>query len=80
MGQFNERLSLDFLAGQQDDDEIRIRGNSIDIYLPRSIPVGEVMKMRATAGLREIPNRGLEFIFMPESGPVHFADRDQQYL
>jgi hypothetical protein len=69
VGQFNERLSLDFLAGQQKDDEIRIRGNSVDIFLPKSIRMGEVMKMRATAGLREIPNRGLEFIFMPEFGP-----------
>ena len=67
--QFNHRYQLDLLAGQQDDDVIRIRGNSIDIYLPKTVTVGEGMKMRATAGLREIPNRGLEFIFMPESGP-----------
>ena len=55
---------------------IRILGNDISVFVPKSVPAGERLSVRITYGLREIPADGFPFLYMPESGPFLELEAD----
>ena len=55
---------------------IRILGNNISVFVPKSVPAGERLSVRIAFGLRETPAHGFPFLYMPESGPFLELEAD----
>ena len=60
---------LKYMVAQADIEGIEIRARVFTLSLPDSLSAEEPMTIRVGAGVRQMPARGLEFTFMPESGP-----------
>ena len=57
---------------------IRIRGRSIQLSLPESIPIGEPLTVHLSHGARQMPARRQEMIFMPDSGAFQRLQADEE--
>ncbi len=57
---------------------IHIRGATIQLALPESAPAGKLLTVHLSHGARQMPARGREVIFMPETGPFLKLRADQE--
>ena len=71
---------IKYALAQADIDGIEIRGQGITLTLPDKLPAGERATLQVTRGLKRLPARRLEFIFMPESGPFERLKTDDDGL
>jgi hypothetical protein len=71
-----------FAWGGQEKEGIEVHGSGITLSLPDSVAVGEALPIRLSHGARQMPARGQEVIFMPETGPFvrYEADDDGRLL
>ena len=77
MERFGKPYLIKFAMAQKASEGIQIRGRSFDIALPDTVPSGETVRMRVTAGLTATPLRGTNITYMPESGPFQRLNADK---
>ena len=69
MERYGRPSLLKYMAAQSRVEGIFVRGHAIQLSLPRTVPAGERLTVHLSHGARQMPARGREVIFMPETGP-----------
>lgn len=80
MDRFGKPYLLKYMGYQQGIDGIEIRGAGITMILPDVLATGESMSVHVTRGRNGPPERHLDLIFMPDSGPFSRLTTDNSGL